>query len=241
MLYVKKDPNSEVFTEIRRVKNEMEWRSVNKNDTQAVRTIFDQLDKDLVRMSLYREQKGLCAYCMRRIKPDHQSVIEHFIPVEKEGEKALDYQNLLLCCDGGRTSDDKNKVLCCDASKQNRTITINPLKREQMEKIRYKNDGRIYTYPKDDELDYDINEVLHLNGMLDKEGNIVSDTSTSIVFGRKQASKICIKMIQKLEKRNKCTKQELTKICDRIADRNPYDEYAGVYLYVLRKKIKAIS
>ncbi len=55
--------------------------------------------KEKVKESLLREQYGLCCYCMKRIDR-HNSHIEHFRPQSKYPSLVLDYQNLLLSCNG---------------------------------------------------------------------------------------------------------------------------------------------
>ena len=54
-----------------------------------------------VKEVLVREQKGLCAYCMRRIYRDSHCKIEYLVPLSRDREKALDYHNLRGVCDGG--------------------------------------------------------------------------------------------------------------------------------------------
>ena len=108
---------------------------------------------------------------------------------------------MLGVCDGGRKVNDSDydeyHVLCCDASKGKRKIKISPLNLFHMHKIRYSEDGRIYTYPKDEILERDINEVLHLNG----ENNL--DTSTRLLRSRREAYRVYVRFIEKLsQKRN---------------------------------------
>ena len=147
MLYIDKQKASpRVLREIARVKSSPEWSSSDKMDTSGIRAQFDSLDKSVFREQLYREQKGLCAYCMKRVRNDGSSVIEHYLPVDENRESALDYENMMLCCDGGRSRTDGNHhILCCDASKGHQTITISPYNESQMSKIRYNKNGKIYT------------------------------------------------------------------------------------------------
>ena len=179
MLYIKKIQLSRKLSyEFSRVRREQK-SLIDKRTSQAAREAFDCLDKSLIRDSLIREQHGLCAYCMRRI--DNTSFT------------ALDYNNMLGVCDGGRKVNDSNydecHVLCCDASKGKRKITISPLNLFHMQKIRYSEDGRIYTYPRDEILERDINEVLHLNG----ENNL--DTSTRLLRSRREAYRAYVRFM----------------------------------------------
>lgn len=186
MIYIQKNSASaEVTQEINRVKRDVNWRQINTADPAAVRNAFDQLNKSIIRRELLSEQKGICAYCMRRIHNDETTVIEHWIPLTTDGTAALEYDNMLACCDGGRSSDDNPKILCCDAAKANQVITLNPCNKGQMEKIRYRSDGTIYVLPSDEGLTKDINEVLRLNGEVNHNGKMVNDTATKLVYTRR--------------------------------------------------------
>ncbi|HDS8304310.1 TPA: HNH endonuclease [Proteus mirabilis] len=61
--------------------------------------------KDLMRILLRREQKGICPYCQRRIIPERRNLgehIEHFLDKSKDKYKkfALTASNLVLACQG---------------------------------------------------------------------------------------------------------------------------------------------
>ena len=48
-------------------------------DAEQLRYLFDEMPKDEIRNALFREQHGLCAYCMRKIRPQGESMkIEHY-------------------------------------------------------------------------------------------------------------------------------------------------------------------
>ena len=153
VLYIRKTQISkEVSDEISRVRREQK-SLLNRYDPQSARTVFDCLDKNIIRNDLVNEQHGLCAYCMRRIDNNSATTIEHWQPIDKNADGAIDYRNMLGVCDGGRnvdTSADDRHILCCDASKGNQEITINPCNPEHMRKIRYNEGGRIYTFPRDE-------------------------------------------------------------------------------------------
>lgn len=53
--------------------------------------------KNSIKISLIKEQGGLCCYCERRIDPD-DSHIEHFQPQSDESVDSINYQNLLCSC-----------------------------------------------------------------------------------------------------------------------------------------------
>ena len=241
MLFIqKKKTSAAVSKDIRRVKQQNNWDNLNYKDTQVVRSVFDMLDKRALRMQLLQEQGYLCAYCMRRIKNDESTTIEHLIPITIDGKRALSYQNMLACCDGGRGSSDKNKILCCDAAKGDQEITFSPLKKEHIGKIRYNKDGFIRIYPEDPQMMRDINDVLKLNGEYDADGTFLADTSTMIVFGRKLAYQKAQQFISGLAIRDKLNASVIKKKIDEIERASEKDEYAGVLLYVLKRKLREL-
>ena len=239
MLYIKKSqPSKEVADEISRVRREQK-SLMSKGTPDSARKAFDSLSKPLLRASLIVDQHGLCAYCMRRIENGTNMTIDHWQPIERNVDGALDYKNMLGVCDGGRrtyksATEGSYRVLCCDASKGSRAITINPCKREHMMKIRYSEDGRIYTHPKDEELEKDINEVLHLNG----DNGI--DTQTRIVKGRREAYKSYVRYIRKLVQDKSLSRRVVEKRIRHIESQEQYDEFSGVILYFLKRKLKQL-
>jgi 5-methylcytosine-specific restriction endonuclease McrA len=63
----------------------------------AVPTDWEPKDcGDPIREALWREQGGLCAYCMRRIEPRGDKMkIEHFVSRSLEPNRMYDWDNLL--------------------------------------------------------------------------------------------------------------------------------------------------
>ena len=241
MLYIqKKKASAAVSKEINRIKEENNWDNLDYKNTQVIRSVFDMLDKETIRTQLLEEQGSLCAYCMRKISNNDKTTIEHFIPITLDGKLALNYKNMLACCDGGRGSTDKNKILSCDAAKGDQSITISPLIKEHVDKIRYNKDGFIHLYPEDDKLMQDIKDVLKLNGEYDDDGNYLSDTSTMIVSGRRQAYSKAQQIIAGLAKRKKLNEATIRKMIEDIKSASEKEEYAGVLLYVLRRKLREI-
>lgn len=102
-------------------------------------------------------------------------------PDSADKDKAIDYSNMLGVCDGGeKIMGQQGHILCCDAHKKETEISTNPLNKTQMDKIAYKPDGTIFTEPKDEAMEKDINETLLLNGVRKPDGSI-RDTSTEIL------------------------------------------------------------
>ena len=92
-------PLPEVVDKINLIKRSDIWKNIPEGDTKAIRKQFESLPKDSVRYTLLKEQHGLCAYCMRRIHNDSSTTIEHWAPLSKNKEQALQYSNFLGVCD----------------------------------------------------------------------------------------------------------------------------------------------
>ena len=253
MIYIEKQhPPKKIADKVAAIKSGSEWRNATDNETDKLRSCFDQLDKSAIKEALCKEQHGLCAYCMRRIHNDNKMTIEHWQPIKKgesdvswEKDNVLAYRNFLGCCDGGRSTDDSNKILCCDASKSNKCITISPLKKEHTQKLVYRANGRIETKPHDEELDHDINYVLNLNGKLDDNGNFLHDTLTALVRGRRETYEYYSYFVERLEKKfgNNETKirNGIAKRIDVMESADEYEPFIGVWLYFLRRRLHGVK
>ena len=238
MLYIRKSqPSKETVNEINRVRREQK-ALLDRRDQQSARKAFECLDKTIIRKNLIKEQHGLCGYCMRRIDDDESTTIEHLESINKNVDGALDYDNMLGVCDGGRTTakddwPDGHHILCCDAAKCNREITISPYNKKHMDKIRYHEDGTICTYPKDEALERDINDVLHLNG----ENGL--DTSTRLLHGRREAYRAYVEEMKRQGKN--LSRAYIEKRIRAIESKETYPEFAGVILYLLKKKLRQFA
>lgn len=238
MIYIEKEGlSAELGRKIIEIRKSDLWKSIEKDNTNAVRQVFDQVfPKDDIKAVLIHEQKGLCAYCMRRIHMDAHSRVEHFVPLSADKEKAIDYNNMLGVCDGGeKITGQQGHILCCDAHKKETEICTSPLNKVQMDKIAYKPDGTIYTEPRDDVMEKDINETLLLNGIRKPDGS-VRDTSTEILKGRRDAYDRARKMMEHLNRSGKCTSGAVKKIMDSLLHQEEREEFVGVKLYYFRKK-----
>lgn len=79
MLYIEKEglPN-DVNRKIIELSKSEEWKNISEEDTVAIRQAFDNdFPKNEVKEVLLHEQHGICAYCMRRIRMDSHSRVEH--------------------------------------------------------------------------------------------------------------------------------------------------------------------
>lgn len=70
------------------------------------RACFDALEKRQLRAVLYREQGRLCVYCERRLTEGHPAPrIDHWRPLSRVPDRALDWNNLYLSCNTPATCD----------------------------------------------------------------------------------------------------------------------------------------
>ena len=119
-------------------------------------------NKDVLRHALVTQQRGLCCYCMGRIRNDPTTMkIEHWHCQSRYPGEALDYRNLLAACPGGQGKP--RHLQHCDTRKSDQDLCWNPANpRHHIEtRLRYEADGTIRS--DEEEFDRQLNEVLNLN------------------------------------------------------------------------------
>ena len=103
---------------------------------------FDGLDKTELRENLLKEQGYICAYCMKRIRDEKDTKIEHYRARNMDNE--LEYTNLLAVCYGNQITTASvtktgKKRFTCDTMKGNQVLNINPQNQEAKELlVKYK-------------------------------------------------------------------------------------------------------
>ena len=242
MLYIEKEGlPKDIHEKVIELYKSDNWKNIVATDTDAIRNVFDHVfPKNEVKKILVHEQHGICAYCMKRIRMDSHSRVEHLVPLSKDKDKAIDYNNMLGVCDGGeKINGDQEHILCCDAHKKEMEINLSPLDKVQMGKIAYDKEGRIFTKPRDEAMEKDINDVLMLNGIQKADGT-VRDTSTELLKGRRDAYQRARNMMKILDKKGKCTSSEIKKIVDHMYDSKEWEEYMGVKIYYFKKKYNSL-
>ena len=119
-------------------------------------------DKAALRNALVTEQRGLCCYCMARIRSEPTSMkIEHWHSRRRHQGEELEYRNLLGACLGGE--GQPAHLQHCDTRKGNRDLSWNPADpAHHIEtRIRYEADGTIRS--DDDTFGAQLEDVLNLN------------------------------------------------------------------------------
>lgn len=123
---------------------------------------YNYADKDGLRHALVTEQRGLCCYCMSRIRngPDTMK-IEHWNCQRYHPAEQLEYRNLLGACRGGHGQPPDFQH--CDTRKGDRDLQWNPADPDHHieTRVRYEADGSIGS--DDETFDKQLNEVLNLN------------------------------------------------------------------------------
>ena len=117
-------------------------------------------DKETLRQLLVTEQRGLCCYCMGRIRRDSMKV-EHWRCQSRFSGEQLDYRNLLGACQGGEGQPRSRQH--CDTRKGDSDLRWNPADQShQIEaRIYYGSDGAIRS--SDAVFDGHLKDVLNLN------------------------------------------------------------------------------
>ncbi len=122
----------------------------------------DYRNTDELRNALAAEQRGLCCYCMGRIRPNRDAMkIEHWQCQARYRDEQLNYRNLLGACLGG-----DGQPPCfqhCDTRKADADLRWNPADPEHRieARVKYRPDGTIES--DDHTFNKQLNKVLNLN------------------------------------------------------------------------------
>jgi uncharacterized protein (TIGR02646 family) len=119
-------------------------------------------DKQELREHLVAEQRGLCCYCLSRIRPETTRMrIEHWQSQSAFPERQLDYANLLGACIGGEGGPPE--LHHCDKKRQDSPLSKNPADTAHDVELatHYDKDGTIRST--DPQFDFELNQILNLN------------------------------------------------------------------------------
>jgi len=119
-------------------------------------------DKETLRLFLVAEQRGLCCYCLRRIRPEITEMkIAHCLSQHNHPDEQLSYANLLGACKGNE--GQKPAAQHCDTKQGSADLSRNPADpiRDIERTIRFEGDGTITA--SDPAFDKELNDVLNLN------------------------------------------------------------------------------
>jgi uncharacterized protein (TIGR02646 family) len=210
---------------MRNIQKKTEPTSLTQHRCNTNTDYDNYAEKDDLRASRVSEQRGICCYCMKRIRPDSTNMkIEHWQSQDRYPQRQLEYNNLLGACPGGE-GQNKDKQHC-DTKKGNRDLTFNPANpSHNVEgKIRFLGDGTVKS--DDTQFDTEIKEVLNLN-----EGALVRTRKGVLEAFRKG-------LIQK-QPSDADIRKELSKWNgDNGGELEPFCQ---VVVYYLRKKIDKMA
>ena len=139
-----------------------EPRSLTEHRRRAHSDYDNYGDKAALRRALARDQRGLCCYCMDRIRSEPLGMkIEHWHSRELHPGEELEYRNLLGACLGGEGQPRHQQH--CDTRKGNRDLLWNPADpAHRIEtRVRYEVNGSIRS--DDNAFEAQIEDVLNLN------------------------------------------------------------------------------
>jgi uncharacterized protein (TIGR02646 family) len=118
--------------------------------------------KDNLRNALVTEQRGICCYCMGRVRNEPMAMkIEHWRCRSGHPAEQLSYRNLLGACLGG--DGQPLHLQHCDTRKGDRELDWNPADAAHRieTRVRYELDGSIHAH--DPGFNAQLNDVLNLN------------------------------------------------------------------------------
>ena len=187
-----------------------------------------------VREQMWEEQRGLCAYCMKKIDSPSVVRVEHCRPrhpkdEQKHDKKAtLDFKWMLGVCYGNSLEKGvKREDTTCDAHRGNTELTVNPFDEVSVRKIKYNADGSIYS--KDAEINKDVTETLNLNCQ-----------AISLPQTRRSVLQAMQNRIEKKckDKSQNAYKRELERTYEKLVEERNLTPYCGIIISWLESKLK---
>jgi uncharacterized protein (TIGR02646 family) len=186
-------------------------------------------DKQELRNALVREQRGLCCYCLCRIRPSEAEMkIEHWHSRANHPEEQLAYSNLLGACKGGekpRRNDERDVDRHCDTSKGDRDLSRNPANPLDHvgDLIHFLPDGRLSST--DSVFDAELSTVLNLNNPV-------------LVNNRKAVVSAFKKLLPKRGNLSRAKWEALLLAWNGEGQAGDLPEYCSVIVYWIKKRLR---
>lgn len=198
-----------------------EYRAANPTDYNGYP------DKDALRTSLVAEQRGVCCYCLARIRAEIGSVrIEHWQSHSEHPDARLIYSNLLGACMGGERQRERTRRADhhCDVYKAESELSRNPanLTQNVQALMRFLPDGTVSAT--NDVFNTELNTVLNLN-------------LPFLVTNRKRT---LLGLQKTLEKRGPLSRQEWERLHGEWSGKSKAGElepFCSVVVYWIEKKL----
>lgn len=180
-------------------------------------------DKQTFRLALVQEQRGLCAYCMGRVRADAASTkIEHIAPRRHEAG-LFDWNNLVACCDGREGYPPGRQT--CDTKKADTELAALNVLSPQWIGYAFAS-GRIRSDRAD--IDDDLNHVLNLN-------------AEQLRRNRQRALDAAVERLKReVGEHGAWSRERLLKALDDLRAQNPLQAYVGVIEHYLERKIGSV-
>lgn len=222
MRYIKKQKTPQEF---------LDWKAQANEDWQPSWDDLQNPEKNIVRQSLLKEQGYICCYCQRRIDLNN-SHIEHFKPKDKNcyPELSLEYNNLLASCqkerinilvDQEEQSYPEDPVHCGHLKKNwyDEKLTVSPLEPDCANYFHYTEEGQIKGK----------NEAANITiKKLGLDNSKLTRARRKIIQGYLGNEELLL------------SKEDIEKLIakfDQVNEKEEYDEFCGVLIYVLGKYI----
>lgn len=210
-------------------KNPIEPQLLVSNRQENGVSCYDNLrteTKTAIRKSLLAEQGYLCAYCMKRISLQG-ATIEHYDPQSAQNGTDMSYRNMLGVCDGGAKTDGRgNERLTCDKHRGDTSLTVDPLDRYTVDKIKYKRNGIIFS--DDPDINNDLDNTLNLNSR-----------HSYLIANRKAVYEELVSAIKRNGGKSRAFLMHIKEKYEAFDENGKLIPYSGVALYYINKWLKS--
>ena len=189
-------------------------------------------DKDDVRKNLLKEQGYLCGYCMRRLKEYNDVKIEHIVPqsmLKNDEKETLNYRIMLGVCYGNKQKGRPLTHLTCDAHRQNIDLKVNPFDKNCIRKIKYKENGLIYSDDKEINKDLDITLNLNYDG-----------SDAYLMKNRREVLTACKQKLKRMQESGMWKKSMLERVLqeyEQVDEGGRLKPYSGIAVWYLEKRL----
>lgn len=217
---------------IQRGKEPVSLLEYRKSNQTACYEELPTKPREDIRKQMWEEQKGLCAYCMRKISAPEDVRIEHYKerhPQDGDYDAAetLEFKNMLGVCYGNSLKINvKYDELTCDAHRKNKKLTVNPYDIHSIRKIKYSTDG--YMTSDDADIKKDVEETLNLNC---RTSSLPENRKNVLCQVKKEIIQLCG------NKSHDTYLQILRKIYDRYVVQRMLTPYCGIVISWLEKEL----
>lgn len=140
MKYIEKQVAPERFTRYRKRRGTT-FKDLSENHVDI---------KDELRQSLLEEQGYICCYCGSKVAFEN-SIIEHLKSRHNFAELQLNYDNMMISCDGGKSARISGRAYPshCDDYKGDKEIQVHPLMPDCECRFKFDEEGQIFCDPSD--------------------------------------------------------------------------------------------